>query len=89
MTRLDLTVDVSGPSGDVDVLVDALEPEHAEDFPGVETGLERVDRDRARLCLTSEEATDLRAAVNAHLRWIQTVEDTLDLDAQPDHEVHE
>jgi tRNA threonylcarbamoyladenosine modification (KEOPS) complex Pcc1 subunit len=89
VTRLELTVDVAGDADDVDVLVDALAPEHAEEFPGVETGIETVDEDRARLRFGSETVTDMRAAVNAHLRWVGTIEDTLDVDAQgTDPEVH-
>lgn len=89
VTRLALTVDLAGDPGDVDVLVDALAPEHAEEFPGVETGVRRLDPERARFTYASEKVTDLRAAANAHLRWVRTVEDTLDVDAQPaDPEVH-
>lgn len=89
MTRLALTVDLAGDPGDLDVLVRALEPEHAGEFPGVDTDLSRVEPDRARLRLTAERAPDLRAAANAHLRWVRTVEDALDVDARPtDPEVH-
>lgn len=83
MTRLDLEVDVTGDPGDVGVLVDALGPEHAEDFPGVRTELIRTGQSTARILLESDRAPDLRAAVNAHLRWIRTVEDTLDLEIRP------
>ena len=89
MSRLALTVDLAGDPEDVDVLVDALAPEHAEDFPGVDTGITRLEPGRARFECAAEKVTDLRAAANAHLRWVRTIEDTLDVDAQPtDPEVH-
>lgn len=89
MTRLALTVDVTGDPGDLDVLVDALAPEHAEEFPGVETGITRLEPGRARFAYASDTVTDLRAAANAHLRWVRTIEDTLDVDARArDPEVH-
>jgi tRNA threonylcarbamoyladenosine modification (KEOPS) complex Pcc1 subunit len=88
VARLALTVDLAGDPEDVDVLVDALAPEHAEEFPGVETEVERLEPGRARFEYASESPTDLRAAANAHVRWVRTVEDTLSVDAQPDPEVH-
>jgi tRNA threonylcarbamoyladenosine modification (KEOPS) complex Pcc1 subunit len=72
-----LTATITGDVDDLRVLVDALAVEESDEFPGVETALEHDEPDRARLKLAADRLPQLRAAVNAHLRWIRTVEDTL------------
>lgn len=79
MSKLTLEVDVDGAPGDIDVLVGALAPEHAEAFPGVATRLERNGDRSARLVVHGDHVPNVRAAANAHLRWIRTVEDVLDV----------
>lgn len=87
MTRSTLSAEIAGDPEEVDVLVDALSPEHAEDFPGVDTELERTGPETARLTLSSARLSQLRAAANAHLRWVRTVEDTLAAGPADDAEV--
>lgn len=80
MSELTLEVDVDGARGDIDVLVGALGPESREEFPGVSMDLERTGDERARLTIEGQDASSVRAAVNAHLRWMRTVEDVLGID---------
>jgi tRNA threonylcarbamoyladenosine modification (KEOPS) complex Pcc1 subunit len=75
-----LEVTVRGTSGDVDVLEDALAPEHADGFPRVDTRLERPSERVARLVVEGAHAPSVRAATNANLRWIRNVEDVLAVD---------
>lgn len=81
MSRIRLEVDVRGARDEVDILVEALAPEHAEGFPGVATTLERPGDRVARLVVDGEHAPSVRAAMNANLRWIRTVEDVMAVDA--------
>lgn len=83
--RLEVTVD--GPREAISVLEGALQPEHADGFPGVDAVLERESDQAARLVAEGEDVPSVRAWMNAHLSWIRTIEDVLAVDAAFPREV--
>lgn len=84
MARLELTAAVHGAPGDLDVLMGAVGPEREGEIPGVEASLVRSAPDHVRLVLAGEAPSPLRAACNAYLRWVRTVQEVLDV-AAPAH----
>lgn len=71
----------------ISVLEGALQPEHEDGFPGVETVLERESDQAARLVAEGEDVPSVRAWMNAHLAWVRTIEDVLAVDAASPDEV--
>lgn len=80
MARITLEVEFSGDREDLDVLLDALGPEDEEEFPGVDARLSRDDAGQVTLTLAGSHAPQVRAATNAYLTWVRTVEDVLDVE---------
>ncbi len=78
-----LEVTVDGDAEDVDVLAQALSPEHEDGFPGVSTRLEQGTDPALRLVVQGDDVPSVRAAMNAHLSWMRTVEDVLSVDPEP------
>ncbi|MDX1611694.1 MAG: hypothetical protein R3185_04945 [Candidatus Thermoplasmatota archaeon] len=79
MTKVTLQADLTGPSTDLDTVQGAIAPEHAEEFPGATVTMDRPAPDRLALTITGERLPPVRAATNALLGWVHTVEDVLEV----------
>lgn len=78
VARIRLAARITGEAEDLDVLLGAVEPEREDEHPGVELAIERPAPEAVVLTLAGDRAPQVRAAMNAYVRWAMTVEEVLD-----------
>ncbi len=83
MAGYSLDLQLSGEPEDLDALVGALTPERTDEVPGTESQLTRESPRQATLSIQAEQPAPLRAAVNAYMGWVRTVEDVLAIEPAP------